>query len=86
MTQDILEIPSALPIICQSTLQLLDCVLADPRIADSSEALVLYHQQLISEWNIIADIDTLLQACQSRYTYLTTLQESPHKDVIATCS
>lgn len=84
-TQDILETPSELPLICQSTLTLLDCIVWDATLSGSSDSLALSYQQLVSERNVISDTQILTQTCESHYNYIANIQDELYTTVIANC-
>ncbi|HNG97812.1 MAG TPA: hypothetical protein PLW93_06060 [Candidatus Absconditabacterales bacterium] len=72
ITNNIIENSNNLPIECQSTLQILECISQDTRYSGDTTSITLYHQKLISEWNLLTK-DKLIQACTTQKEYLTQL-------------
>ena len=72
ITNNIVENSNNLPIECKSTLQILECISQDTRYSGDTTSITLYHQKLISEWNLLTK-DKLIQACTIQKKYLTQL-------------
>lgn len=84
-TNDLLDTTSTLPIQCQKTMEVFNCLLSSLELSWEAEGINQYYQQLIGQRNTITDDNTLLSECKAQYKYITSLQATWYQDVIKQC-
>lgn len=84
-TQNILS-NNKLPDSCLQTLQIYECMLNDSSLTWHIKANINQsYRELISQWNIIQNKETLITSCEDYYTYLLTTSEEPYQTSIVSC-
>lgn len=84
-TNNLLDTTSTLPIQCQKTMEVFNCLLSSPELSGESEGINQYYQQLIGQRNTITDDNALLSECTAQYKYITSLQATWYQDIIKEC-
>lgn len=84
-TNDILTTTESLPVVCWSTLSLLNCMISSPQLSWDKEWINQYYQKLISERNTITNNDSLEKECKQQYNYIQWLKESWYQEIIQSC-